>query len=362
MNAIHISRRKNLLSFAAACSVLLAAGSPAAGQQLDYGTRQEAGETWAYIQVDQGQELIAAPLLKPENGYLDLGDGLGAHPDSGPVLSISGSFQAGSENKYVLNGAAPKSDALILIGFELAYDDFYGIPVVPQVSLKIPLETGPAGSASFTFKLPNDWDPDSNLYAQALVKDKASPDGTVLSNVIRANGRIAGRLVEDASRIRVLGFELEDLEEDTESVSNCVNDEIQAYIDLLNSPIGLQGAYLWQEGPMSFDGTEEEWETISRLSQNLMFLAKKAEPFQVGGWTANGCTSSPDFDFGHCCDAHDHCYCIGGECPCEGGLFDDRKECDLDLRDCIRRAGHPWLAGVYYRGVRWFGQSHFNCW
>lgn len=67
----------------------------------------------------------------------------------------------------------------------------------------------------------------------------------------------------------------------------------------------------------------------------------------------NGCTLSPDFDFVDCCNGHDLCYCHG----CTEA---DRLACDEGLRTCIRAAGHPNLAEIYFRGVRWFGRGFFT--
>lgn len=342
--------------------MLWASGGQAAGQQLDYGIRIEDGEEWAYIQVQDGKELIAAPLIRPQSGYLDLGDALGAHTETGPTLSMSGSFQPGSENKFSVEGTAAKTSGVLIVGFKLDYGELFGVPIAPQASMQFPIKADANGDATFSFELPSNWDPATNIYVQALVKDKKSDAGVVASNVIRANSSIAGTLMEDSSRIRILGFDYDELGQEAEASTNCISDETQAYIDLLNSPVAHYGAFLWQEGPGGFDGTDEEWEPSSHLSQHLMFTVEKAAPFRGGDWVANGCTASPDFDFKHCCDAHDYCYCVGGECPCEGGLFDARKACDQDLRDCIRGEGHPFLAGVYYRAVRAFGQSHFNGW
>jgi hypothetical protein len=153
--------------------------------------------------------------------------------------------------------------------------------------------------------------------------------------------------VEDFNRLRVLGYgelQLQSLE----LRSNVVE------IARLESGIVRVAGSLWQTGFPGFGGTPGQLRVLSRLSQLLLLFHEKARPFLAGAaWTANGCTAVPDFNFKHCCDAHDACYCAGGKEA-------DRKICDQALRACIIAAGHPVLARIYYWGVRAFGKSHFS--
>lgn len=61
---------------------------------------------------------------------------------------------------------------------------------------------------------------------------------------------------------------------------------------------------------------------------------------------SDGCTLAPDFNFRPCCDDHDYDY--SKQCR-------TRIEADKALRDCIKKAGHPVKAHIYYIGVRLFG-------
>ena len=57
---------------------------------------------------------------------------------------------------------------------------------------------------------------------------------------------------------------------------------------------------------------------------------------------ADGCTLSPDFNFRHCYEEHDrHSW--------RGGTREQRIEVDIAFRNCIRDAGHPFLAEIYFR-------------
>ena len=64
----------------------------------------------------------------------------------------------------------------------------------------------------------------------------------------------------------------------------------------------------------------------------------------------DGCTLAPDYDFEHCCNAHDVTYWIGGD-------YQDRLRADKAMRQCIRDSGHENLAALYYTGVRIGGMA-----
>ncbi len=66
-------------------------------------------------------------------------------------------------------------------------------------------------------------------------------------------------------------------------------------------------------------------------------------------FTTDGCTLFPDSSRGHdwhqCCTEHDHKYW-------QGGTKADRRQADLDLRNCVASAGRPKLATLMLLGVR----------
>lgn len=68
-------------------------------------------------------------------------------------------------------------------------------------------------------------------------------------------------------------------------------------------------------------------------------------------FSTDGCTSSPDFDFRDCCIRHDFDY-WGGRVT--------RKTADKRLKECIIENGHPYLARIYYAGVRLFGWRYYK--
>ncbi|MCB1033270.1 MAG: hypothetical protein KDD47_05490 [Acidobacteria bacterium] len=78
-------------------------------------------------------------------------------------------------------------------------------------------------------------------------------------------------------------------------------------------------------------------------------------PQEPGEWTSNGCSGPCSNHWKPCCDVHDECYCKGGDAT-------DRKNCDENFKACLQGMGMSnWKAGLYHKGVRVFGASHFNC-
>jgi hypothetical protein len=65
----------------------------------------------------------------------------------------------------------------------------------------------------------------------------------------------------------------------------------------------------------------------------------------------DGCSMAPDLDFPRCCDRHDVRYWPGGSKA-------ERRQADLEFRQCIEAADHPLLAGIYYYGVRIGGSPY----
>jgi len=64
----------------------------------------------------------------------------------------------------------------------------------------------------------------------------------------------------------------------------------------------------------------------------------------------DGCSCVPDINdkIRACCDAHDVAYWYGG-------TRQQRKQADQDFKECVITAGHPFIAGLYYAGVRMGG-------
>lgn len=99
---------------------------------------------------------------------------------------------------------------------------------------------------------------------------------------------------------------------------------------------------------------------LSLLSQLLLMIQDFTQTVKYQNTTADnpcldsdGCSNVPDFNIKSCCDAHDRCYCRGGD---DG----DRKVCDDELYQCIKRENSSILAAIYRWGVEAFGAGHFN--
>ncbi len=70
------------------------------------------------------------------------------------------------------------------------------------------------------------------------------------------------------------------------------------------------------------------------------------------GYSYDGCTGVPDFDFGQdCCGEHDFHYQDNDI---------TRAEADRRLRKCIQKKGYIILPWVYWLGVRIFGGQYWN--
>jgi hypothetical protein len=128
--------------------------------------------------------------------------------------------------------------------------------------------------------------------------------------------------------------------------------------NFLLSPGSLQGGMLWSGNlnPGLANGLQKAVDAASKVLYQYQIVSGLNRGFNgVNTWVANGCTIVPDISpaVKACCDAHDACYCAGGDA-------DDRLACDRAFRDCIRAAGHPVIADIYYLGVRTFGRFFFN--
>jgi hypothetical protein len=70
------------------------------------------------------------------------------------------------------------------------------------------------------------------------------------------------------------------------------------------------------------------------------------------GYKYDGCTASPDLNFGSdCCGEHDYHY---------QDTDVSRAEADKRLRECIQKKGYIVLPWVYWLGVRIFGSRHYK--
>lgn len=70
------------------------------------------------------------------------------------------------------------------------------------------------------------------------------------------------------------------------------------------------------------------------------------------GFTYDGCTAVPDFDFGaDCCGEHDFHY---------QAQVISRAEADKRLHQCILAKGYPLIAWAYWLGVRAVGWVFWN--
>ncbi|BFM13951.1 hypothetical protein R50073_01340 [Maricurvus nonylphenolicus] len=89
---------------------------------------------------------------------------------------------------------------------------------------------------------------------------------------------------------------------------------------------------------------------ISALTSSLL-LAVHAFASELKPFTSDGCSAFPDGTFAQnelwlaCCTAHDYAYW-------QGGTYEERKEADIALQQCVAQVGEEEIALLMLAGVR----------
>jgi hypothetical protein len=68
---------------------------------------------------------------------------------------------------------------------------------------------------------------------------------------------------------------------------------------------------------------------------------------------SDGCTCVPDLNLSDCCRQHDYDYYSEKHC------YRNRKEADKRMYRCVKSKGRPFIAILYYLGLRLFGWLFF---
>lgn len=71
----------------------------------------------------------------------------------------------------------------------------------------------------------------------------------------------------------------------------------------------------------------------------------------------DGCSKVPDFNSRPCCDEHDIHYRTGATIE---GVRLTRREADRRFYECMKHTDGPILAGLYWLGVRMFGEQAWD--
>ena len=88
------------------------------------------------------------------------------------------------------------------------------------------------------------------------------------------------------------------------------------------------------------------------ISQFFFAFAAHAEDIQFkNDLVVNLCTGFPNGTWGHCCYEHDISYWAGG-------TFQERKNADIRLKQCVDVSGGP--GDLMYEGVRRFGYEFWS--
>jgi glyoxylase-like metal-dependent hydrolase (beta-lactamase superfamily II) len=129
---------------------------------------------------------LLAPLAGATEAWTDLG---GALPGSAgtPVLSGEGTLIGGTSYGITLSGAAPNSQAVLLVGKSAIDFPFAGGLVVPAPDLVVgPFSTGATGSVSGAGTWALDVPAGSAEWWQVWIADPAAPTGWAASNALQS--------------------------------------------------------------------------------------------------------------------------------------------------------------------------------
>ena len=121
--------------------------------------------------------------------WQDLGHAL-AGTAGEPRLVGDGPLTAGSQNSFVLTGAAPDAPMMLFLGFELAHAPFKGgtlLPVPPFFA--VGLMSSADGGAVVELGWPASAPADLRMIVQLAIADTAAPVGVALSNGVAGTSR-----------------------------------------------------------------------------------------------------------------------------------------------------------------------------
>jgi hypothetical protein len=84
---------------------------------------------------------------------------------------------------------------------------------------------------------------------------------------------------------------------------------------------------------------------IDLMAEQVYSSSSPGGPLPPHAFKSDGCSCWPDGDWLECCVKHDLLYWAGG-------AREERKNADIELRNCIAEKGHPVVAQVMFLGVR----------
>ena len=86
-------------------------------------------------------------------------------------------------------------------------------------------------------------------------------------------------------------------------------------------------------------------QNLHDISQKLYNEKKWSKPLPPKKFVSDGCSCWPDYEWVECCIEHDLFYWFGG-------TKEERKQVDVNFRDCVSQEGYPYLSTFMYYGVR----------
>jgi hypothetical protein len=122
---------------------------------------------------------------EPTGAWGNLGNGL-AGALGEPLLTGSGTLEAGTPTSIDLSNAAVNAPLLFGIGSSTIFAPFAGGTVVPSLEIILSGTTDAAGKASLAGNWPGGVPSGSSFFLQAFVVDPTGPHGFAFSNAISA--------------------------------------------------------------------------------------------------------------------------------------------------------------------------------
>jgi len=84
---------------------------------------------------------------------------------------------------------------------------------------------------------------------------------------------------------------------------------------------------------------------VSRTAEQVYNSSSLSGPLPPRTFKSDGCSLWPDGDWLECCVKHDLLYW-------QGGTSKERRDADLELRECVTEKGHPIVGQAMFLGVR----------
>ena len=159
-------------------------GRPAHFGNDGVGGIEKAGPTGGPAgKAGTGGAVGGASITAEPDPWIDLGGAFGSYENSSPVLSGTGTGEAGTLVTLTLAGAKPGAAAALVVGITTANVPFKGGMLVPSPMLILPgLPVNAQGTLSLPAALPASLPSGFTIYTQMWIPDSSAVHGFASSN------------------------------------------------------------------------------------------------------------------------------------------------------------------------------------